>query len=59
MPGGFAEFSRHAEAGEEPGPGLVKPVHDDNPLTARFARLGPLKDRVDTAERWQDELACL
>ncbi|MFO6447227.1 sterol desaturase family protein [Erythrobacter sp. NE805] len=52
-------FGTYAEVGEEPNPGLVKPVHDDNPLTAQFAGLRQLRDRMDTAERWQDKLAYL
>ena len=52
-------FGTYAEVGEEPNPGLVKPVHDYNPLTAQFAGLRQLKDRMDTATRWQDKLAYL
>jgi sterol desaturase/sphingolipid hydroxylase (fatty acid hydroxylase superfamily) len=44
---------------EEPVVGLVKPVHDNNPLTAQFAGLKQLKERMDTADRWQDKLAYL
>ena len=52
-------FGSTAYLGEEPNPGLVKPVYDYNPLTAQFAGLKQLKERIDTADRWQDKLAYL
>lgn len=52
-------FGSVALIDEEPNPGLVKPVHDNNPLTAQFAGLIQLKDRMDTAEAWPDKLAYL
>lgn len=52
-------FGSTAYLGEEPDPGLVKRVYDYNPLTAQFAGLKQLKDRIDTADRWQDKLAYL
>lgn len=52
-------FGTYAAVEEEPNPGLVKPVHDYNPVTAQFAGLRQLKDRIDTATRWQDKLAYL
>lgn len=50
-------FGSVAHIEEEPDPGLVKRVYDNNPLTAQFAGLRQLKDRMDTADRWQDKLA--
>lgn len=52
-------FGTYAPVVEEPVVGLVKPVHDNNPLTAQFAGLRQLWDRMATAERWQDKLAYL
>ena len=52
-------FGSIAYLGEEPNPGLVKPVYDYNPLTAQFAGIVQLKARMDTAARWQDKLAYL
>ncbi|MEO0461783.1 MAG: sterol desaturase family protein [Pseudomonadota bacterium] len=52
-------FGSTAYLGEEPNPGLVKPMYDYNPLTAQFAGLKQLKERMDTASRWQDKLAYL
>lgn len=52
-------FGSIAHIGEEPNPGLVKPAYDYNPLTAQFVGFVQLKDRMDTAERWQDKLAYL
>lgn len=52
-------FGSTAWLGEEPNPGLVKPVHDYNPLTAQFAGLRQLRDRMETATRWQDRLPYL
>ncbi|ABC63224.1 sterol desaturase family protein [Erythrobacter litoralis] len=52
-------FGSVAHLAEEPDPGLVKRVYDNNPLTAQFAGLKQLKDRMDHAERWQDKLAYL
>jgi sterol desaturase/sphingolipid hydroxylase (fatty acid hydroxylase superfamily) len=48
-----------ARVEEEPDPGLVKRVYDNNPLTAQFTGLRQLKDRMGTAHRWQDKLAYL
>lgn len=44
---------------ERPVVGLVKPVHDNNPLTAQFAGFRQLLERMSTAERWPDKLAYL
>lgn len=44
---------------ERPIVGLVKPVHDNNPLTAQFAGIKQLFDRMATADRWQDKFAYL
>ena len=52
-------FRSTAYLGTEPNPGLVKPVYDYNPLTAQFAGLKQLKDRMDTAEHFQDKIAYL
>ena len=52
-------FGSVAYIEDEPDPGLVKRVYDNNPLTAQFAGLKQLKDRMGTAERWQDKLAYL
>ncbi len=52
-------FGSIAHIEEEPNPGLVKPTYDYNPLTAQFVGFAQLKDRIDTAERWQDKLAYL
>lgn len=48
-----------APAVEPPVVGLVKPVHDNNPLTAQFAGFAQLRQRMRTATRWQDRLAYL
>lgn len=52
-------FGSVAHIEDEPDPGLVKRVHDNNPFTAQFAGLAQLKDRMNTAEHWQDKLAYL
>ncbi len=52
-------FGSHAALGRDPVVGLVKPVHDNNPLTAQFAGLRQLRDRIAAATRWQDKLAYL
>ncbi|MGB3752651.1 MAG: sterol desaturase family protein [Parerythrobacter sp.] len=52
-------FGSTAHIDAEPVVGLVKPVHDNNPLTAQFVGLSQLKDRMDTADRWQDKLGYL
>ena len=52
-------FGSVAPIEEEPEVGLVKPVYDNNPLTAQFAGLRQLKDRMDSADRWRDKLAYL
>lgn len=44
---------------ETPVVGLVKPVNDNNPLTAQFAGIRQLHERMRTAERWRDKLAYL
>ncbi|MEO0881306.1 MAG: sterol desaturase family protein [Pseudomonadota bacterium] len=44
---------------ETPVVGLIKPVHDNNPLTAQFAGFRQLFDRMAVADRWQDKLAYL
>jgi sterol desaturase/sphingolipid hydroxylase (fatty acid hydroxylase superfamily) len=52
-------FGTHAPYTDEPIVGLVKPVHDNNPLTAQFAGLRQLWDRMKLAPRWQDRLQYL
>jgi sterol desaturase/sphingolipid hydroxylase (fatty acid hydroxylase superfamily) len=52
-------FGSVAHIDEEPNPGLVKPTYDYNPLTAQLVGFRQLKDRMDTAPRWQDKLAYL
>jgi sterol desaturase/sphingolipid hydroxylase (fatty acid hydroxylase superfamily) len=52
-------FGSHAALDEHPVVGLVKPVHDNNPLTAQFAGIRQLLARMAHAERWQDKLAYL
>ncbi|MEO0452185.1 MAG: sterol desaturase family protein [Pseudomonadota bacterium] len=52
----FGSFQSYEE---RPVVGLVKPVHDNNPLTAQFAGIKQLFDRMATADRWQDKLAYL
>jgi sterol desaturase/sphingolipid hydroxylase (fatty acid hydroxylase superfamily) len=44
---------------EEPVVGLVKPVHDNNPLTAQFAGIVQLWGRMKTADLWADRIAYL
>lgn len=44
---------------EPPVVGLVKPVHDNNPLTAQFAGFRQLAERMAVADRWTDKLAYL
>jgi sterol desaturase/sphingolipid hydroxylase (fatty acid hydroxylase superfamily) len=44
---------------EPPVVGLVKPVHDNNPLTAQFAGIKQLRDRMVHATRLRDKLAYL
>ncbi len=44
---------------ETPVVGLVRPVFDNNPLTAQFAGFSQLWDRMRIADRWQDRLAYL
>jgi sterol desaturase/sphingolipid hydroxylase (fatty acid hydroxylase superfamily) len=51
--GTFAKYE------EPPVVGLVKPVTDNNPLTAQFAGFVQLWDRMKTAPRWQDRAAYL
>jgi sterol desaturase/sphingolipid hydroxylase (fatty acid hydroxylase superfamily) len=50
-------FGTFAPAVEPPVVGLVKPVHENNPLTAQFAGFVQLRDRMREATRWQDKLA--
>lgn len=52
----FGTFARYEE---QPVVGLVKQVHDNNPLTAQFAGIKQLKERMDCANRWQDKLLYL
>jgi sterol desaturase/sphingolipid hydroxylase (fatty acid hydroxylase superfamily) len=52
-------FGSFAPCIEPPVVGLVKPVHDNNPLTAQFAGLRQLRERMAHASRWQDKLAYL
>lgn len=52
-------FGSHAALDDAPVVGLVKPVHDNNPLTAQFAGFKQLRERMSHAERWQDRLAYL
>jgi sterol desaturase/sphingolipid hydroxylase (fatty acid hydroxylase superfamily) len=52
-------FGSRAKFVGEPVVGLVKPVHDNNPLTAQFAGLIQLRDRMAHAQRWQDKLGYL
>ena len=52
-------FGSAVPIGEEPVVGLVKPVHDYNPLTAQFVGLQQLKNRMRSADRLQDKLAYL
>ena len=44
---------------ERPVVGLVKPVHDNNPLSAQFAGMQQLLERMATADKWTDKLAYL
>ncbi|MCI5046099.1 MAG: sterol desaturase family protein [Aquisalinus sp.] len=44
---------------ERPVVGLVRPVHNNNPLTAQFAGFQQLWDRMKTADKWTDRLAYL
>lgn len=44
---------------ERPVVGLVKPVHDNNPLTVQFAGIRQLMERMAMAEDWRDKLAYL
>ncbi|MGL5837193.1 MAG: sterol desaturase family protein [Sphingorhabdus sp.] len=52
-------FGSFAPCIEPPIVGLVKPVHDNNPLTAQFAGLKQLRERMAHAVRWQDKLGYL
>ena len=52
-------FGTFAKYEEPPVVGLVKPVHDNNPLTAQFAGLKQLRDRMKSADRLADRLAYL
>jgi sterol desaturase/sphingolipid hydroxylase (fatty acid hydroxylase superfamily) len=53
----FGSFT--PEGDEKATVGLVKAVQDNNPLTAQFAGINQLRDRMRTAVRWQDKLAYL
>ncbi|QTD54561.1 sterol desaturase family protein [Parasphingorhabdus cellanae] len=44
---------------ERPVVGLVRQVHDNNPLTAQFAGIKQLAERMSHAERWQYKLLYL
>ena len=52
-------FGSFAPCVEPPVVGLVKPVYDNNPLTAQFAGLYQLRERMAHANRWQDKLPYL
>lgn len=52
-------FRSTAHIEEEPNPGLVKQTFDYNPLTAQFVGFWQLKDRMDSATRWQDKVGYL
>lgn len=52
-------FGTFAPYEEPPVVGLVKPVHDNNPLTAQFAGFRQLFDRMAEADRWQDKFRYL
>ena len=52
-------FGTFAKYEEPPVVGLVKPVHDNNPLTAQFAGLKQLRDRMKSADRLADKFAYL
>ena len=52
-------FGSVAHIDEEPIPGLVSRVDDNNPFTAQFAGFRQLKARMDRAESWRDKTAYL
>ncbi len=52
-------FGTFEPYGERPVVGLVRPVDDNNPLTAQFAGFRQLAEKMSTAERWRDKLAYL
>jgi sterol desaturase/sphingolipid hydroxylase (fatty acid hydroxylase superfamily) len=52
-------FGTFAPCVEPPVVGLVKPVHDNNPLTAQFAGLRQLGARMASAEQLADKVAYL
>lgn len=52
-------FGTFAPCEAPPVVGLVTPVHDNNPLTAQFAGLRQLGEKMATATRWQDKFAYL
>lgn len=52
-------FGSFEPYGERPIVGLVKQVHDNNPLTAQFSGIRQLAERVGHADRWQDKLLYL
>jgi len=54
----FGSFEPHDDD-EPPVVGLVKPIHDNNPLTAQFAGFHQLWARMKTADRWRDRFAYL
>jgi hypothetical protein len=52
-------FGAYAAYRDEPVVGLVDPVHDNNPLTARFAGLKQLGAKMARAPLWSDKLQYL
>lgn len=52
-------FGTRAVFAAEPVPGLVKPIHNLNPLKAQVTGWVWLAGRIGSAERWQDKLAYL
>jgi sterol desaturase/sphingolipid hydroxylase (fatty acid hydroxylase superfamily) len=52
-------FGTFEPCGEPPKVGLVTPVHDNNPLTAQFAGIIQLWQKMKRAERLSDRLAYL
>lgn len=52
-------FGTRAIFAAEPVPGLVKPVHNTNPLKAQITGWVWLAERTRSADRWHDKLAYL
>ncbi|MFC4698957.1 sterol desaturase family protein [Glaciecola siphonariae] len=52
-------FGTRAKYTQEPVPGLVNPVYNNNPITAQFVGFKGLKQKIDSASRWQDKIAYL